>query len=294
MCHKIGRTPLNGQVHNIQNELKATQGLTENATRRTFELSVDWGFRMAETHRRRDVGVAAVLLLLYLNLSSQGSAEGAVTCGIQDPTFSGRGYNPTYNVRGVEAEIDVRSGVLCQSGNGPDTFFTSWVMIANGGGSGYAQVGHMFKNFGTNHRFFYEYDVGPGGFTRVFWGSPVFGNHHNFRASRSTSDGHVHFTVEGNNPPGSVPGETNFDPFQEWPSTIAWWSSETAHIGSDVPGTPSNKTNYEFVHHKNNNEVWTLQNWNLVPQPGACYFSVAEVTSDSHFRSWTNSPTHSC
>jgi hypothetical protein len=247
-------------------------------------------------YRQRDLGIAVIMMLLCLGFLPIGSAEAAVTCGIQDPTFSGRGYDPSgYQPRGAEAEVDIRSGVLCQGGSGPDTFFTSWVMIANQASSGYAQVGHMFKNFGSvSHRFFYEYDVGPGGFTRVFWGTPVFGNHHNFRASRSTSDGHIHFTVEGNNPPGSVPGETNFDPLVAWSGTVAWWSSETAHIGSDVPGTPSNKTNFEFVHHKNNNETWQLQNWNLVALPTACYFSVSEVTSDSHFRSWTNDPNHGC
>jgi len=248
--------------------------------------------RLSKQGRLADLATASVLMLLYLVATPVGSAQAAVSCGIQSATHSGRAYDPSgYRVRGAEAEIDVRSGVLCQGGNGPDTFATSWVMMVRGDLTGYAQVGHMFKNTGTSFRFFYEFDrQSSTPFTRVFWGNPVSGNHHNYRAARNTGDGHIHFTVEGNNPPGG--GETPFDPFDYWTDIFAEWSSETAHIGSDVPGTPSNRVDYQFVHHKNNNETWTLQNY--VPLVSACYFSVAEVTSDSHFRSWTNDPLHAC
>lgn len=238
---------------------------------------------------------AILLVLIFVIVRPPHAADAALpTCGSQTAHFSGRGYDPSgYRPRGAEAEIDVNAGALCAGGSGPATFFTSWVMLGSGG-NGYAQVGHMFKNFGSNnHRFFWEYDrTGSGSFTRVFWGNPVFGNHHNFRASRHTSDGHIHFTVEGNNPPAGA--ETNFDPLQQWSNIIAWWSSEVAHTGSDVPGTPTNKANYQFVHHKNTNETWQLQNWNLNATPSPCYFKENEVTSDSHFRSWTSSPNHTC
>jgi len=177
-------------------------------------------------------------------------------------------------------------------------FSTSWVMIQNDAGmAGYAQVGYMFKNFaaGGNLRFFYEFRQSPAvGFTRVFWGTPVFGNHHNFRASRRTSDGHIVFTVSGNNPPGTA--ATNFDPLSVWPGTRSVWSSEVLQPESDVPGVAGSKTNFDFVHHKNASETWQLQSggWNFTPSPTACYFSVGVVTVDSHFRSWTNSPSHTC
>lgn len=157
------------------------------------------------------VPLAALLIWLA---APPGAGQAALSnCGTQSNVFSGRGYDPSgYQPRGTEAEIDVDVGALCQSGNGPDTFTTSWVMLADQT-NGYAQVGHMFKNFGSNnHRFFYEYDEGPSGFTRVFWGNPVFGNHHNFRVSRFASDGHIHFIVEDNNPPS--PGETDLDRFK--------------------------------------------------------------------------------
>jgi hypothetical protein len=237
--------------------------------------------------RQRDprLGVALTVSLVCaaLFVPTPGSAA-TQTCG-DAYRFAGRGYNPSgYNPRGAEAEVDVRAGDLCENGNGPDAFTTSWVMLA--GNNGYAQVGHMFKNFGAdNHRFFYEFDIDTtsGGFTRVLWCNPVFGNHHNFRASRN-SDGHVHFTVEGNNPPGSA--ETTFDPLNAWTDLRVWWSSEVDRPGSDVPGVTSNKTNFEFVHHKNASDTWQLQNFNLNAGPQPCYFSVSEVTSDSHFRAW--------
>lgn len=255
-------------------------------------LSLRGRVRNARIDSRLTRAIIASMVLVLLTSPSADAATQSCGTGAR---FAGRGYNPSnYHPRGAEAEVDIRSGPLCNGGGGPDGFSTSWVMLA--GNNGYAQVGHMFKSFGAdNHRFFYEYDIDEtsGGFTRVFWGNPVFGNHHNFRASRN-ADGHVHFTIEGNNPPSSVPGETNFDPLNAWTDLRAWWSSEVSQPGSDVPGSTSSKTNFDFVHHKNTSNNWQLQNFNLIASPQPCYFSVAEVTSDSHFRSWTNDPTHAC
>lgn len=247
---------------------------------------------MISRRRVADLAAAAVLALLYLGVTSVSGAQAAVSCGIASQSHAGRIYDPTYSARGAEAEIDVRSGVLCQGGSGPATFATSWVMMVRGDLTGYAQVGHMFKNFGSgNFRFFYEYDKdGPTNLTRVFWGNPVSGNHHNYRAARQTGDGHIHFTVEGNNPPGGA--ETPWDPLAIWNEVDVQWASETLHIGSDIPGTPGVRVDFQFVHHKNNNETWTLQNY--VPALKPCYFSVNEITSDSHFESWTNDPVHAC
>jgi len=248
------------------------------------------------TTRVKDLAGALLIVTLTLMMQPITTAEAALAnCGSAGQHFSGRIFNPSgYQSRGSEAEIDIRSGPLCESGNGPSTFSTSWVMLQNDEGmGGYAQVGHFFKNFGQeNHRFFYEFRRSTAvSFTRVLWGDPVFGNHHNFRASRRTSDGHVVFTVEDNNPPGAA--ETNFDPLNAWPGTKSAWSSEVLHIASDVPGTPTAKTNFQFVHHKNSSETWQLQNYVGVV-PTKCYFPVSEVTNNSHFRSWTSNPNHTC
>lgn len=256
----------------------------------------------ASVLRRLGRLVATSSMVVIMLMSWLPTEVGAATtaCGTVGNYFAGRGFEPPgYEPRGAAANIEVRTAPLCSSG--PDTDSSAWSMLAADDGGGWAQIGYIHKNYGsTPLRFFYEWLSRPGGsFEQVFFGSPVYGNTYNFKASRYPSDGKIHLLLDNASPPGAACDDTHlcvttFDPLDVWPGINAEWFAETLHPGDDVVGTSSNRTDFIAVKVKKPDDTWVNENFNFGDPPDFCYYHAQEVTVDSFFRTWTEPVDHNC
>ena len=97
-------------------------------------------------------------------------------------------------------------------------------MLRHPAGTGYAQIGYLDKNWGVEHRFFWEWVEGGSGTSGLhtgIWGTPVINSSYNFKVSWYPSDGLIHLLLGfGYVPPPNQQGfypVTDFNPVVEWP-----------------------------------------------------------------------------
>ena len=136
-------------------------------------------------------------------------------------TSSGATNNPaTFEPWGARAEV-LRPDAPSLCGTGPNGGEDSsvWVMLAgDGNGNQYAQIGYIWKNYGSGaNRFFWEWSEGAGNdeFSQEFWGEATAGQTYDMRASYYPSDGYIHLILDGAQP-ACIDGQcaqTQIDPF---------------------------------------------------------------------------------
>jgi hypothetical protein len=249
---------------------------------------------------RRHGVLTATLLAAALVAARAGDpiAYGATSCGSNIHVFAGRSFNPPgYESHGARANVlRTASPDLCTSGQTTDS--SVWVMLAGDGTSdGYAQIGYIYKNYGSDaNRFFYEWRKTSGGsFVQVMFGTPVHGDTYDFRASRYDTDGHIHLILDGAQAQcgASDCAETNFDPLTAWSGTNNQWFEETQYQGDDVHGTSGEKTDLNGVNTRAPSGDWVVQTWNG-GGTGQCFIHTDEINTNSHFQSWTSPLNHSC
>jgi hypothetical protein len=170
----------------------------------------------------------------------------------------------------------------------------------------FAQVGYTYeRHYNENWElvagkwFFWEYDNEDNASlcrnaVKVIWGSPQPNAYHSFKVSRFDSDGHLHLFMDDAAPPCGAGGqgcpETPFDPLN-WNNPVGAWFEEGTDLGTDVPGSVSDPTDFTIVETKNGSNDWVSQNWNFTATTEGvnyCAYRTVEIDSTSHFQSFTD------
>jgi hypothetical protein len=291
---------------------KGLTGLLDRASLCLMARSrwIRWFLPVAASSAKRRNGLLRALILalvfggaLLAGETTTGvrTAKAATAgCGTAQARFVGRTFDPSgYEPWGAQANITRRVHPdLCTSGAATDS--SVWAMLAGDGPtSQYAQIGFIYANYlSTPLEFFWEYSKCSGcAFGQHFWGQPGLDVQKNYKVLRFASDGHLHMILDNTQAPCDATygcAETPFDPLNAWPGTNSEWYSETQHPGDDVFGLAGtgNLTDVNAIQTYQPNGPWVNQNY--TGGPTACYLNITEITSNSHFRSWTAPLDHSC
>lgn len=253
------------------------------------------------------VGVYLSVVVMDSDLppTTASSALAAVAnCGAPEYIHNGfqvdRPGGPTL---GSKARIEVRPVDLCNAQEPRETFSSTWVMVYNGSGTGWAQIGWDKKSSapGTQRRFFWQWvkDIrdNPPNVRTFFWGSPENGTFYDFRVSRYPSDGHLHMIRDGSQAPDNdngIPAETSFDHLNAWNGILSAFSNEVFDRQNDVPGTNSNRMGFRDVQIKNGQNEWVHHDWTGNNGPIPCFYHRNTIQNGHSFQLWTNPIDHSC
>lgn len=172
-------------------------------------------------------------------------AQAARACGLEGNYFDGYGGSrPEWRYEGVSSYIVVRDTFLCTGSGGIGNFGNAWVMIAGSGANEWGQVGFE-RTSGATLRWFSQFNDGEMNLdTRYssFNISSESGVRHTFKVIwwPSCSGGsclRANIDTTGWD-------SSNWNPYVEW-GLMPWdpyYSAETGHRESDVPGNGTNRT----------------------------------------------------
>jgi hypothetical protein len=239
------------------------------------------------------LGIAFTIASLLVPLVQ--SSRAATACRGSDTNFfDGWGRDPTnQKSRGAQADIQVLVAPLCLYGG--QTRVTAWSMLQGDDGDEFAQIGYQHKA-DSGMKFFYEWEMNftDPDYTKVLFGSPVTEDFYNFKAARGNSgSNHIHLYWNGTDK-----AETNFDPLDAnsgWGQTVSKWFGETIDPGDDMPGTPSQKTDFKNIQFKDASNSWVdVTNFNITTDHTTCYYLGDILDPNPHFQIWTSGPDHPC
>ena len=174
-------------------------------------------------------------------------------------------------------------------------------MLRHSEGTGYAQIGYLDKNWGTEHRFFWEWVEGGSGSSGLhtgIWGTPVINGNYNFKVSRYPADGKIHLLLNfGTVPPCNLTNwcpVTDFDPVAEWPDVWAQFDAETDFGENDLVGSSMSRARFFEVEEKDPADEWDSYTWTSSFEPDLCYYHLNEIDTSTTFEVWTEPDDHIC
>jgi hypothetical protein len=105
------------------------------------------------------IGLLLGLGMLFAGIRIQTDSYSATLCALPENLFTGRSFNPDWNTRGARADVERTSLPALGTTGGFDTGASATVMLAGTGAyDGYAQIGYVKKESGTqSNRFFVQY-----------------------------------------------------------------------------------------------------------------------------------------
>jgi hypothetical protein len=201
-------------------------------------------------------GLLGGLLLVLMCVSPVASAD-------LDPDYTCTGPGPSnyhegqlrsqgsdLSWRGAIATIYDRSGSACTPSSPGDSFSSSWLMLQDDTGLGYAQIGYDRNDSNPSchcERYFWEYEeCGACGFVRALWGTPVIDNTVGFKVDWQVNDGKIHIQYDTNLdgiyelPPNNAHGDapiTPFNPGTSWAVQVPYFSEEIIYQLSVYKGS---------------------------------------------------------
>lgn len=211
------------------------------------------------------VVAAASSSVLLASLLCAPPASAARACGPTQYGFAGAQSAFATSVFGARAQIEYNNPDLCGSDADGSGFSTAWSMVDAWSAddpdhnhsdwigyaqAGYYQAGGSVAGYSTGIWEWSQYSSkcvshGTCGtdakFHNSYYGHPS--GTHMYANYRSSSDGHVHMTVDGNQI-----DETNYDPTGDW--AAAWqgeFYGEVHDWGTDIPGTDGDRTTLNYL-----------------------------------------------
>lgn len=212
--------------------------------------------------------VAACLMAVAATVSLAPPATAAYACSTRSNYLAGATSAFNSTVFGARARIEYNNPDLCGNDSTGPSFSVAWSMVTAGSATssspsrdGWAQAG--FGQFGSGAGFgdsglhvFSQYtlkckNTGTCGSTNPYittFGGTVSTTHYYENYVRA-SDGRIRMGVDG-----TVLDVTNYDPSGDWdPDYAGQFAGETGHAASDVPGTSSDPTSFDYVQKYNSN-----------------------------------------
>ena len=260
--------------------------------------------------RRRKWGLVLIMLLLsamLAGLPTPFAQAASAECGTFTQKQTGFGFDPTSTfVNRAYANIERRSAPLCYQGFTNQPNLGWWVMIFGNqpdGQGGWMQVGYIRESGYTSYSTqWVNQKTGHGSDPGESFGYPAMGSVHLFDVLRenlgsqcASSSGYcLDALVDGQRCWTTLDGEnfcmqSDFDPHNAWTGgTIAGFFGESPYPGSDMPGTPTDKTNFTSVTEKDGSTYVNTLNQTYASCP---WWTATNPTSDQ-IRLWTPDPTH--
>lgn len=198
--------------------------------------------------------ILGVSILLPVGGSEVRAAGGF--CYYNDRHFVGAQFDPSFNVHGAKADIQVRNARLCGPNPPYSTFShaSAWSMLTDDTvGGGRAQIGYTHDTrLNPNLQFFLEKSrTGANHYTR-FFGSPSLGDEHEFKVSRGLNDGRIRMYIcqPDNGQNCQLHFTTDFDPLDYWTGIHAQFFGETVDQQSDMPGSTNKRAEFSRIREK--------------------------------------------
>lgn len=228
--------------------------------------------------RSRSHGPGWVLFWLALSLTAAVAGTGAVhpnsagaagsTCGTKSNYLDGYGTTYQTSIYGVRADIERNDPALCSPSGGSPSLSAAWAMVTpnqayHWAQTGYIKVGTVSPDF-PNHTGFHTFaqytqqcqpNCSGSGVTTAFGDDP--GGTATYAAYLRSSDDRIHMTVDG-----TTLLTMNYDVTGEWVNDWAGqFAAETYHVQSDVPGTSSDRTRFNYIQrYESNGDINFIQN----------------------------------
>lgn len=202
------------------------------------------------------------------------------------------------NASGSQAQIQVKPSALCNPSSGGWTQSSGWVMLQAYKEVGWSQIGWTRTNPDTGGapQFFYQYTRSGGADTTQFWGNPSNGDARVFKVTwqnASGQDNHIHLIIcDANGSNCNDKAETGWNPDNAWPGgKISWIAGETADRETDMPGTGSNRDDFDNIMTRLGTQGWETNSSLTMCRSGP----PLSVCGDDYYRyhlQWQNQPTH--
>jgi hypothetical protein len=212
---------------------------------------------------------AALSLYVLTPQTAQAANPDCGAGGATEPHYVNgftKSLDSTYLSWGVSADITVRSTNLCTSITDYTNIVWAWTMITAHNLNGWAQTGTL-RRYGARTHHWWQWTACNGCFLHE-------GIHY-----QDLTDGEVHqywTGYIGSGCPNSNSclalrtdtttwNKTDFDPNGTWPGPwLTQYFGETVYYGSDVPGRPTGKQNFNDMKSQSSPTTWESQRCGMV------------------------------
>jgi hypothetical protein len=207
------------------------------------------GTTLSVQRRIRYLFASAVFLAGAVLLAPSGPVGAAgVNCNSAKTSYGDWVENPAQtSLYGVRGDIETNVPALCSASGGSPSSSSAWVMLLPEDMAYYAQAGYV-KNgtevtqYPTGFHYLAQYKKPDGSRPTYVQGDPGTSTHR-YAVYLRASDDRIHMERDGNHML-----TLDYDVTGVWDS--AWfgtWSGETWHLESDVPGTYSDHTTFNYI-----------------------------------------------
>lgn len=249
---------------------------------------------MASTRRAlhrilRVVGATTLAVTAVISAGATPAQAQLSQCGTYDGNktyFSGWQY-ASLSSTGASAEIPVRTAAVCDSDSGRQNFTNSWSMIAAGDRQGWVQSGYE-RWWGSSFYFFTQSNrrSGQSGSLSTYYDTSqplAVGSVFRFWQQYDAGCRCMHSNVNTRRLLS-----TGWDPLTWWPEPFSpQFFSETRYTASDVPGSPTVRTDFAKLQYQSrSNGSWLPMPHGMQSRGDSTRWAQGAV-NDQHVYSYT-------
>ena len=204
---------------------------------------------MPRTQRPRTLTavIAAGLIAANLTVGCNIAEAAKAKCGAVGNFYAGATSAFATSTYGVRADVETNRPALCNASGGSPSVSSAWVMLLPNNAAYYAQAGYAKVGLGNsqyNNGFHYlaQYKT-PSGSRPTFISGDPGTTTHTYAVYLRASDDRIHMTRDGVNLL-----TLNYDTTGTW--STSWggeFSGEAFHKQSDVPGTATDRTRFNYI-----------------------------------------------